>query len=83
MKTFIGIIGIILGIALGLYVGVWLCLAGGIIGLVNAVIALIGGQVLAGLIGWSIVKIMFAGLAGWLSASVIILPSYALIVSDN
>jgi len=78
MKTTLGIIGIIAGIALGLYVGIYVCLVGGIVGIVTVVNTMIdGGSIDAGLIAWSIVRIMCAGLAGGLSAYALIIPSYA------
>lgn len=76
----IGVIGVILGVILGIYVGLWLCFIGGITGLITAVTAIAtGGGVLVGLISWSILKIMLAGLLGYVSAMVIIFPSWAMI----
>lgn len=83
MKTLLGVLGVIAGIILGLYVGVWVCFIGGILGLLTSLIALVGGQLLTGLIGWSIIKIIFAGIAGYLSAVVVILPSLALMGSKK
>lgn len=83
MKQLLGLLGIIVGIILGVYVGVWVCFIGGILGLVTSVVALFGGHILGGLIGWSIVKIIFAGLFGWISGAVIVLPSWALMVSGK
>jgi hypothetical protein len=83
MKTIVGIIGMIAGIFLGLYVGFWVCLAGGIIGLCHAFVALVAGKVLGTLIALSVVKIAGAGFLGWLSFAVLFLPSWALVVSDN
>lgn len=84
MKTILGLLGIIVGIVLGVYVGIWLMFIGGILGLVTAGSALLtGGGVMTGLIGWSILKIMFAGLIGYLSGAVIVFPSYVLMMSDN
>lgn len=79
MKRLVGGFLIALGIILGLYVGVWFCFVGGIIGLVDVVNKLIDGNGLDGaLIAWSIVKIMFAGLSGYLAAIIFILPSIKL-----
>jgi hypothetical protein len=83
MKTIIGILGIIASIVLGVYVGGWLMLAGGVIGLVKAMLALLGGKVLTGLISWSIIKILFSGLAGYLSFALLFLPSWALTFSGK
>lgn len=80
MKLLLGLLGIIAGVALGIYVGLWLCFIGGIFGLVTAVTAIIAGHgIMFGLIGWSIVKIMLASLAGYLSAIILIVPSYVLL----
>jgi hypothetical protein len=83
MKKLLGALGIIVGIILGVYVGVWVCLVGGIIGLITSLVALFSGKILVGLIGWSIVKIIFAGLFGWISGMVIVVPSYKLATSGK
>lgn len=78
-KIMLGIIGVIAGMALGLYVGVYLCLVGGVMGLVEAVnIMTDGGAADGALIAWSVVKVLFAGVAGSISAYVLVLPSLAL-----
>ncbi|QPK89890.1 hypothetical protein IEN91_05475 [Bacillus velezensis] len=83
MKTYLGILGVIFGLALGTYVGVWLCFVGGIMGLVSGLgILFTTGVVKTYLIGWSIVKIVFAGFLGYCSAIVFIIPSLGLIGSD-
>ena len=78
-KLILGIIGVIAGIALGLYVGVYLLLIGGIMGLVEVVNVMTdGGAADGGLIAWSVVKMLFSGVAGSISAYVLVLPSLAL-----
>jgi len=80
LKTVLGVVGILVGVALGAYVGLWVCFIGGIIGLINAVVDITNGLgVDAMLIGFSIFKIMIAGLAGYISAVVLILPSLQLL----
>jgi hypothetical protein len=81
MRTLLGVVGIIAGVVLGLFVGVYVCFIGGILGLITAFLALLGGHILTGVIVLSIVKIMFAGLLGWISGAVLILPSWTMIVS--
>lgn len=82
-KHFLGIALIIVGIFIGLYVGVWLMFVGGVIGLVEVVNQLIAGIGLDGmLIAVSIVKIMFAGLVGYLSGIIAVLPGFALFNKD-
>lgn len=74
-NTILGISMIILGGLLGLYVGVWMMFIGGIVGLVDVIVGMIHGSGVDGLaIGINIIKIMFAGLAGYLSALVLIIP---------
>ena len=84
MRITLGIIGILAGIALGIYVGIYICLVGGITGLITVVTtATAGGGISASLIAWSVVKIMFAGAAGLISAYALILPSFAMLGSSN
>lgn len=79
LLAIIGLIGVLAGVALGLYVGVWVMFVGGIMGLVSIVTTLVaGGGVVASLLAWSIVKIMFAGVVGWICAFIIITPSFGL-----
>lgn len=83
MKVLIGILGVIAGILLGIYVGFWLCFIGGIIGVMHVLLGLFVGKILVGTLVLSVVKILFAGLAGYISGSLLILPSWALIVSGR
>lgn len=80
-KLILGILGVIAGIVLGVYVGLWLCFIGGIIGIAKVVMALLAGKLLVGTLAWSVFKIVIAGIAGWISASILILPSWAMIAS--
>lgn len=76
MKTFIGLALILLGVVAGLYVGLWVCFIGGIVGLIEAVRA---PNLVALDVAWNIAKIFLAGAAGWLSALVFIFPGRALL----
>lgn len=58
MKKIISVLIIIISILLGLYVGVWLLFAGGIIQIVNSINPLNGGGIALG-----IVKIIFCEIA--------------------
>ena len=71
MKNFFGVGMIVAGVALGLYVGVWVCLVGGIIDIANNRGV---GDVL-----WGVVKFFFAGFAGYGSAALLILPGASMI----
>ena len=77
MSKILGLLLILAGIALGLYVGVWLFLIGGIVGLADVVT---GGSTDVALdIGISLAKIMFAGLAGMVSGFALISPGIGLL----
>lgn len=69
--------GILMGLAviMAIYVGVFLMLGGGIMGIISVLTAGAGASVL----GWSLVKLIFAGLAGWLTFAVFWLPAMVLI----
>ena len=79
MKNILGIGLIILGVILGLYVGVWLCFIGGIRDIVDVVNIMIKNDFVDGLkLAIGIVKIIFAGVAGYLSALFCIILGRAL-----
>lgn len=76
----LGVLLILAGIALGLYVGVWLLFIGGIVGLITVVTDIANGLGVDGvLIGISIVKMMFASFIGYLSALILVVPGFHLI----
>ena len=75
-KILIGIILIVVGIASGLYVGLWVCFIGGICDVINQIRA---ENMVAMSVALGIAKVMFAGLAGWLSAVICLIPGFALI----
>lgn len=79
MKKILGILMIVCGAILGLYVGIWFCFIGGIIGLAHAASNMIQtGSVDGFLIAVNIAKLVFAGLAAWLSAAILIFPGWVL-----
>lgn len=75
MKKLIGTLMIIAGVCLGLYVGLYLCFIGGIIDIIKQVRA---PELNGAAVAWDVVRIMFAGLAGYLSAFVLVIPGAAL-----
>ena len=77
MRQIIGVLMIMGGIVLGFYVGFWVCFIGGIVQLINEIKS--PEAVVAMNIAWSIVKIVFAVLFGWLSALLLIVPGLAMI----
>ncbi|AKO92031.1 hypothetical protein BEH_07910 [Priestia filamentosa] len=84
MKSILGVLLILGGVVLGAYVGVWVCLVGGIVGLVSAVNMLIDKEGLDGmLVAFSILKIMFAGFFGYISVVVGFFSGAALLASDS
>lgn len=75
-KELIGLVMIVGGIALGLFVGVWICFVGGIVDIIEQVRAV---NMSAMAVAWGIAKVVFAGLFGWLSAIILILPGMAIL----
>jgi len=64
MRNLFSILLILGGLALGLYVGLWIFFIGGIVDLINIVQS---GNVVALDVAWSIVKIIFASTLGSLA----------------
>lgn len=83
MKIIIGLLMIACGVGLGVYVGGYICLYGSIVTVIEQIALVIkGGSVVASALAWAIVKFFCAGLAGFGSASVLIIPGAA-ILSDE
>ncbi|OHA15815.1 MAG: hypothetical protein A3A10_00635 [Candidatus Tagabacteria bacterium RIFCSPLOWO2_01_FULL_42_9] len=78
MKILLGIVLILAGIALGIYVGFWLLFVGGIMTIINAIEA---DPVSATSIAWGAIKIIFAGATGGLSFCALALPGIAFLKS--
>jgi hypothetical protein len=76
MKTLIGIILIFAGIALGLYVGVWLMFIGGVVQVIEAIKAT---PVEAMGIAVGALRVLAAGVVGVLTAIIAIFPGYAMV----
>jgi len=62
MRNLIASLFLVLGVVLGLYVGFWCCLVGGVADVINAVKH---DPVLIGKLGWGLLKFVLAGPAGW------------------
>ena len=77
MKSILGLVLIILGIVVGLYLGVWVMFIGGIIQIAKS----IQPEVIAMGIAWGVIKILLATLVGWLSAICLVSSGVALINS--
>ena len=79
-KMIIGIVLMVSGAMLGLYVGVWICFVGGIVD----VIAQIRTEHLSAFgVAIGVSKVVLAGLFGWLSAIILIIPGYGLILMSD
>ncbi len=81
MKGILGLFMVLVGILLGLYVGFWLCLVGGIVDFINE-IKMPGAITMTGA-AIDIIKIISAGFFGWTAALILIFPGIALIVSTS
>ncbi len=77
MRQIVGVLMILGGIAFGLYVGLWVCFIGGIVQFINEIKS--PEAVVAMNIAWSITRIVFAGLFGWLAGLLFILPGLAMV----
>lgn len=81
MKKLLGFLLILAGAALGLYVGGWLCLIGGIVDVVDGTKAT---PTNGGLIAWGLVKaLLLAGLAGVVAFWVLAAPGVGLLFSKK
>jgi hypothetical protein len=76
MKTVLGLIMVIAGIAVGLYFGVYVMFIGGIIDIVDYIKQDLTTE---SLLVWGIVKIMFSGVVGWLAGLILLLPGLGFI----
>ena len=75
MRQLLGIGLIILGVILGLYLGVWVMLIGGVIQIAKS----IQPEVIATGIAWGVVRIILSSLVGWLSALICIVSGKLLL----
>ncbi len=78
MKQFLGLVLILLGIFVGFGMGLGWAFIGGIISLIHEIRAPVMDN---GVLAFSICRILFAGLIGWLSALIFFIPGTALMKS--
>jgi len=72
-KEIIGILLMIAGIALGVYVGLWLMFIGGIVQIIDALTA----ESIKGIaVAVGVVKIVFSNFLAWASGSVLLIPGW-------
>lgn len=76
MKLALGILLVIAGIAFGAYVGIWLCLIGGIVQIIDSA-KLTPVDALGVALG--IARVLCTGLAGTLTAVVAVLPGLGML----
>ena len=76
MKAAIGLLLVLVGIVFGVWAGLWWAFVGGIMQIVAAVQA---SPVPGADIAWGIVKIIFAGAIGGVSAMLLIIPGAAML----
>lgn len=62
VKKVIGAVLMVIRLGLGLWVGLWLCLVGGIIAIVHMCTA---GDITGGALAWDIIRILFCELFGF------------------
>lgn len=62
LLTIFGVLVCLGGIALGIYLGIWVCLVGGIVDIVTGATAT---PILAKTIAWGVAKFIFSGIVGW------------------
>lgn len=67
---------VFLGVAVGVYIGLWWAFIGGIVDVINAIRA---PEVVAINVAIGVVKVMFAGAIGVVSGIIAILPGLALL----
>ena len=79
MKTILGLLLIVGGVLLALYVGIWLCFVGGIIAVIEQIRA---EHLDSGAVAWGIARIIFAGVFGWLTGILVVVPGIALLGKD-
>jgi hypothetical protein len=72
----VGILLIVCGAAAGVYFGIWWAFIGGIVDVITQVRA---PELSALGVAVGVAKIVFAGLIGWVSAMVLVLPGWLMV----
>lgn len=76
IKTILGIIGVVVGVCLGFYMGVWWAFVGGICMVIEAIRA---DVLVPQDVAFGIARVIFAGIIGYGSAALVVVPSIALV----
>lgn len=75
-QVVVGLVMMLAGIALGVYVGLWWALIGGIVQVIEAAKA---SPVETMQLAWGVAKIVFAGFLGIITAVVAVLPGFVMV----
>lgn len=77
MRSIFGVLMMIGGVFLGLYVGVVVCFVGGIVDILDQMKS--ANPIESGVVAWGVAKIFLATAAGAISAFVLIVPGFAMV----
>jgi len=80
MKTIVGALLMIAGVAVGVYCGLWWAFIGGIVDIVSEIRA---DDLNAMSLAIGIAKVFFAGFIGWASAGLGMVPGYLMLLSSS
>ena len=78
MKSTLGVLMMIAGVAFGLYAGLWWAFIGGIVDVIHAIRA---PELVAMDVAIGVAKVIFAGSIGGVSGIIAVFPGYALFKS--
>ena len=81
MRTFLGVMLMIAGLILGVYVGVWKCFILGIVGVIDAIRT--PNTITSMQLAISIAKVLCAGFFGWCAGMIVMIPGWFLVVMDR
>ena len=76
-KIIVGCLMCVGGLILGLYVGLWVCFIGGIVDVIGEIRA---DHLVAMNVAIGIAKVLLASFFGWVSAMVLALPGYVMLM---
>lgn len=79
MKSLLGLVLILLGVALGLYAGIWWALIGGFVAVIDQI--KLGANLDALTLALGIVRILCTGLITMVSSMMLVIPGWALVTS--
>lgn len=79
MKTVLGVLLMVAGVVVGLYVGVYLMFIGGIIQFIDGVKA---DPVNSSDIAWGALRFIGAWITGWVSFLILFIPGLAMVADD-